>query len=118
MFRFLFNSMRTRKPLAVLLLLALGLALPFSASAGKKKKADTTAAPEVGPRKFPFDPNQAGVAKPAQHRARTLARLFCRSQDRLHSGSQCQAQGNAGWTALPAGSPRRKNSIPRRFHSN
>ena len=32
--------------------------LPFSASAGKKKKADTAAAPEAGPRKFPFDPTK------------------------------------------------------------
>ena len=38
MFRFFFNSIRTPKLLAVLLLLALGLALPFSAEAGKKKK--------------------------------------------------------------------------------
>jgi len=60
MFRVLFNPMRTRKWLAVLLLLVLGLALPFSAGADKKKKktADTAAAPEVGPRKFPFDPTK------------------------------------------------------------
>jgi sugar lactone lactonase YvrE len=58
MFPLFFNSMRTRKRLAVLLLLSLGLALPFSASADKKKKADTAAAPEVGPRKFPFDPTK------------------------------------------------------------
>jgi len=56
MFRFRINSIRTRKPLALMLLLALGLAFPFSASAGKKKKSDTPAAPDVGPRKFPFDP--------------------------------------------------------------
>jgi DNA-binding beta-propeller fold protein YncE len=94
MFRFLFNSMRTRnaipglqypeavslkstrpsasrrqgtnlkrrhlpwncrKPLAVLLLLTLGLAYPISARADKKKKAAAAPAPEVGPRKFPFD---------------------------------------------------------------
>jgi DNA-binding beta-propeller fold protein YncE len=58
MFRFLFSSMRTRYPLAVMLLLALGLALPFAAHADKKKKADTTPAPEVGPRKFSFDPTK------------------------------------------------------------
>ena len=57
MFLSLFNSKRTRKPLAVLLLLALGLAFPFSATAEKKKKANA-AAPEVGPRKFPFDPKK------------------------------------------------------------
>ena len=38
MSRFLFNSMRTHKVLAALLLLVVALALPFSANAGKKKK--------------------------------------------------------------------------------
>jgi DNA-binding beta-propeller fold protein YncE len=61
MFRFLLNSMHTRKTPAGLLLLALALALPFSASAdkNKKKKADTPPAPEpAGPRKFSFDPKK------------------------------------------------------------
>ena len=59
MFRFLFNPMRTRKALAMLLLLALALASPFFARADKKKKKDDAApAPEVGPRKFPFDPTK------------------------------------------------------------
>jgi sugar lactone lactonase YvrE len=57
MFGILFNPMRCRKSLAVLILLALGLAFPFSARAGKKKKSDTTA-PQTGPRKFPFDPSK------------------------------------------------------------
>ncbi|MGB6688761.1 MAG: 6-bladed beta-propeller [Terracidiphilus sp.] len=57
MLRHRFNSMRIRKPLTVLLLLALGLGFPFSANAGKKKKADT-AATDVGPHKFPFDPTK------------------------------------------------------------
>ena len=57
MLRFLFQSMRTRKPLAIVLLFALSLMLPYSAAA-KKKKADTTPAPEAGPRKFPFDPTK------------------------------------------------------------
>jgi DNA-binding beta-propeller fold protein YncE len=78
MFRFLVNPIRTfstnapcsvlaisfcrkggrahlSKPLCLLLLLALTFALPLSAHADKKKKADTTTAPQVGPRKFPFD---------------------------------------------------------------
>lgn len=59
MFHFLFNSMRTRKPLALILLLALGLAYPFSANADKKKKKDdAAAAADPGPRKFPFDPTK------------------------------------------------------------
>src|SRR5271157_5914953 len=58
MLRFPFNSMRIRKPAAVILLLALGLAFPFSSAAEKKKKADATAEPDVSPRKFPFDPTK------------------------------------------------------------
>ena len=57
MFRSRFNSILTRKPLAVLLMLVLCLAVPFSAGADKKKKKDAPPpAPEVGQRKFPFDP--------------------------------------------------------------
>ncbi|MDR3771894.1 MAG: 6-bladed beta-propeller [Terracidiphilus sp.] len=56
MFHFPVNSLRARKRLAVLLLFALSLAVPFSAGADKKKKkTETEPAPEVGPRKFPFD---------------------------------------------------------------
>jgi sugar lactone lactonase YvrE len=58
MFRFLFNSIGTRNPFAVLMLLTVGLALPFSAHADKKKKAAPAPAPEEGPRKFPFDPTK------------------------------------------------------------
>src|SRR4051794_7143144 len=55
MFRFLFDSMRRGKRIAVLLVLVLCVAVPFS-SAGKKKKPAVVPATEVGPRKFPFDP--------------------------------------------------------------
>jgi len=51
---------RRRRPtrlFAVLLLFVLSLALPFS-SAAKKKNASQAPAPDVGPRKFPFDPNK------------------------------------------------------------
>jgi DNA-binding beta-propeller fold protein YncE len=58
MLSFLFNSMRSRKPFALFLLLALSLTSPFSAGAAKKKKVDTAATPDVGPRKFPFDPTK------------------------------------------------------------
>jgi len=64
MFRFLFTSMRTRYSLTVLMLLALGLAFPFSAHADKKKKADTPPAPEAGPRKFSFDPTKLAWPSP------------------------------------------------------
>jgi sugar lactone lactonase YvrE len=58
MYRFLFNSIRNRNWFAVLLLLAVGLMFPSTSGAGKKKKADTTPVPEVGPRKFGFDPTK------------------------------------------------------------
>ncbi len=57
MFQIPINSIHFRK-LPVVLLLALSFASPHSANADKKKKADTTPAPEVGPRKFPFDPTK------------------------------------------------------------
>jgi DNA-binding beta-propeller fold protein YncE len=56
MYRFLFNSIRNRNWLVVALLLLVGLSFPSTANAGKKKKSDTASAPDVGPRKFGFDP--------------------------------------------------------------
>jgi sugar lactone lactonase YvrE len=58
MVQFPFTSMHFRKLPAMLLLMALAMALPHSASADKKKKTDATPAPEAGPRKFPFDPTK------------------------------------------------------------
>ncbi len=60
MSRFLSNPSRTGKPLAALLLFVLCLALPSVAGADKKKKpaAAPAPAPEVGPRKFGFDPTK------------------------------------------------------------
>jgi sugar lactone lactonase YvrE len=55
MFRFLFNSIRTRNRLCLLMVLAFGVLMPLTATAGKKKKAQPATAPEVGPRKFGFD---------------------------------------------------------------
>jgi len=52
------NSTPTRKAIAVVLLLALGAALPFAARADKKKKTDATPAADTGPRKFSFDPTK------------------------------------------------------------
>jgi len=53
-------SKLTHTPAIVALLLALALALlsPLSAYADKKKKTDTTATPDAGPRKFGFDPTK------------------------------------------------------------
>ena len=60
MFRFLFNSMRTRKPLAVLLLLGAGpgLAAFRCARQQEKEEASRRRAPGAGPHKFAFDPTK------------------------------------------------------------
>ena len=58
MLHILFKSANTPKLIAAALVLMLGLVYPFSAHAHKKKKADTAAAPQAGPRKFPFDPTK------------------------------------------------------------
>jgi len=57
MYRFLTTLIRSPKVMAVMLV-ALGLALPFAANASKKKKDDAPAAAPAGPRKFPFDPTK------------------------------------------------------------
>jgi sugar lactone lactonase YvrE len=57
MYRFLFNSIRNRNWVAVLVMLSVGLMFPSTAGADKKKKAEAPA-PEVGPRKFAFDPTK------------------------------------------------------------
>jgi len=54
---FPFLAMRPSNPLLVLLLLIMGLTLPFSANAAKKK-ADASAVPQLGPRKFAYDPTK------------------------------------------------------------
>ncbi len=58
MFHFLFNSKRICHPLAVFVLVGLSVFLPLSGAAKKKNAAANTSAPEVGPRKFPFDPTK------------------------------------------------------------
>ncbi len=60
MFCFPYNSTRNLKFLAVLVLVTLGLGSPLSSRADKKKSKANTAvtAPEVGPRKFAFDPTK------------------------------------------------------------
>jgi sugar lactone lactonase YvrE len=59
MFLTRFISKPNRRVWAAVLLLAIGISLPFSAGAEKKKKKTATpAAVEAGPRKFPFDPSK------------------------------------------------------------
>lgn len=53
------HSMYRRRMLVALLLLAIGVTLPFSAQGDrKKKKTDSTAAAAAGPHKFAFDPTK------------------------------------------------------------
>ena len=92
MYRFLFNSIRNRNWLAVVLLLAVGLSFPMSAGAGKKKKADARVSTRGGAAEVWVRPDEAGVAEPAEHRSRALDRLLCRGKDRLHAGGEQQAE--------------------------
>jgi DNA-binding beta-propeller fold protein YncE len=101
MFRFPFNSMRTRKPLAVLLLLALGLALPFPASANKKKKVDTAPAPETGPRNFPFDPTK--LVWPSPPNIARVHWLDYFAGEKVDYTSQANAKPKATWMDRLAG---------------
>ena len=58
MYRFLFNSIRTRRLAVLLVAIAVCTLVPLRASAGKKKKAAPANTPEAGPRKFSFDPTK------------------------------------------------------------
>ena len=62
MFYFLYNSIRPRKEMGLLLLLAFCMVLPITANASKKKT--DTAAPTVGPRKYSFDPKKLAWPSP------------------------------------------------------
>jgi DNA-binding beta-propeller fold protein YncE len=56
MYRFLYSSIRMRKVFGLLLLIAVCALVPTAAHGGKKKKkTETAAVPELGPRKFNFD---------------------------------------------------------------
>ena len=58
MSRFLFNSTRTFKAPALLLIIALGVGAPFAALASSKKKSTDTQQSADGPHKFNFDPKK------------------------------------------------------------
>ena len=59
MYRFLFNSIRTRNRLAVMMVVAMCALAPMGAMASKKKKAEPANSTEAaGPRKFNFDPTK------------------------------------------------------------
>ena len=98
MFRFLFDLIRTRRQFALFLLFALGVALPFSAHADKKKKTDT-AAPEVGPRKFPFDPTKLVWPSPPNAARVHWIDYFAGSKIDYSAAAQREAQGDVDGSA-------------------
>ncbi|MGD0731897.1 MAG: 6-bladed beta-propeller [Terracidiphilus sp.] len=102
MFRFLFNSIRNRNALTLLLLLALGLTLPLSAHADKKKKVDTTATPEAGPHKFPFDPKK--LAWPGPPNIARVRWLDYFAGDKIDYSPAATAKPKATWMDRVAGS--------------
>ena len=118
MFRFLFNSMRTRKQLAVLVLLALGLALPFSAGADKKKKGRHTRCAAGGPRKFPFDPNKLVWPSPPNIARIHWLDYFAGTKIDYTPAANCQAQSKLDGPACGRPIRRLRNSTPRLFLSS
>ena len=111
MFRALFNSLCTRKPLAVLLLLALGLALPLSAGAAnnKKKKAEPAPAPEAGPHKFPFDPTK--LAWPAPPNIARVRWLDYFAGEKIDYTPETTVKPKATWMDRLAGSQSQAEKI-------
>jgi DNA-binding beta-propeller fold protein YncE len=99
MARLFVNSTLTRKPLAALVLLALGLALPFAAHADKKKKTD--AAPETGPRKFPFDPTKLVWPSPPNIARVHWVDYF--AGEKIDYAASAQAKPKASWMDRLAG---------------
>ena len=92
------NSMsKTQAAMALLLALLLASPLCTFADKNKKKKADAqrgAACTEAGDRYF-----EAGVAKPAIHRASALLELFRRRKDRYDGGAEekeAELDGSSG----------------------
>ena len=96
MFRFLFNSIRTRNRLSScgVFCWRLSLAVPLTADRGQKKEGRS---PRLRSRRgranLPSIPTKLVWPSPPKHRAHPLARLLCRRKDRLHTGSAMPSQG-------------------------
>jgi len=110
MIRFLSNTIRTSKPLAVMVLLAVSLGNPLSGAA-KKKNTGPAAAPQAGPRKFSFDPKVLAWPSPPNiarvhwmnyfagakidYTPETVTRPKASWMDRLAGGVPAEEKGNA-----------------------
>ena len=64
MIRFLSNTIRASKPLALMLLVGVSLGNPLSSAAKKKNASAAAPAPVAGPRKFAFDPKALAWPSP------------------------------------------------------
>ncbi len=101
MFRFLFSSKHTCKPLAVLVLIGLSVALPLSSAAKKKKAAAPAPAAEAGPRKFPFDPKTLVWPSPPNIARIRWVDYFAGAK--IDFTSQTSAKPKASWMDRLAG---------------
>src|SRR5438067_11871950 len=101
MFRFLFSSKRTCKPLAVLFLIGLSVALPLFSAAKKKKAAAPAPAAEAGPRKFTFDPKTLVWPSPPNIARISWVDYFAGAK--IDFASQTSAKTKASWMDRLAG---------------
>jgi sugar lactone lactonase YvrE len=101
MCRFLLNSIRARRPIASLLLLALCLGFSLSAGASKKKKDDSSTQPAAGPRKFPFDPKK--LVWPAPPNIARVHWLDYFAGEKIDYSSAANAKAKASWMDRLAG---------------
>lgn len=101
MYRFLFNSIRTRNGVAVVMIFALCALAPLSAVAGKKKKAAPANAAELGPRKFNFDPTK--LVWPAPPNIGRIHWLDYFAGERIDYTPSAAAKPKASWMDRLAG---------------
>ena len=101
MFTFLFNATRSRKLLATMFLLGLSVALPLPSAAKKKPKAASAAAPEAGPRKFPFDAKK--LAWPSPPNVARIHWLDYFAGAKIDYTPQATAKPKASWMDRLAG---------------
>ena len=114
MFRFLFNSMRTRKPLACCFCSRWAWLCRLPPAQSKKKKADHHSRAEVGPRKFPFDPTKLVWPSPPNIARVHWLDYFAGAENRLHSGAT--AKPKATWMdRLAGGQSQQEKFNPKTF---
>src|SRR3954470_24979499 len=101
MYSFLYKSIRVRKALSLLTLMAVCALVSTGAHADKKKKKVETAAPEVGPRRFSFDPTKLVWPSPPNiARVRWMSYFAGQKIDYTQSDKK---KGKASWMDRLAG---------------